>query len=138
MSPPSAFTIVKGALESSNKPVLERSYGSDEHISLYVMRLSNPIEEEDVLDQLFLHVEISKPTLSNSLQFLCGLYPDALGIHSVALRPSLQTPLLPTQYAGPSFGYQFHSFWVILFDSLYFGIKEVIFFSMYGNLQRSR
>ena len=38
------------------------------------------------ISQLLLHVDISKPGAGKSLQFLCGLYPDAVGIHSVCLR----------------------------------------------------
>ncbi|XP_020085960.1 mitochondrial acidic protein mam33-like [Ananas comosus] len=41
----------------------------------------------DSISQLFLHVDVSKPGREESLHFLCGLYPDAVGIHSVCLRP---------------------------------------------------
>jgi complement component 1 Q subcomponent-binding protein len=44
--------------------------------------------DEDV-NQFFLHVDVSKPGQDKSLHFLCGLYTDALGIHSVSLRPKL-------------------------------------------------
>lgn len=108
MSPPSPFSIIKGALDSEG-PVLKRSYGNEE-ISIYVMRLANIIpggdDEDDNINQLFLHVQVSKPGQKDSLHFLCGLYPDALGIHSVSMRPKLQSSgflVLPSQYNGPVF-----------------------------------
>ncbi|KAL1343115.1 hypothetical protein AAHE18_09G206100 [Arachis hypogaea] len=112
VGPPSPFTIVKGALDS-NGPVLKRNYG-DEEITIYVMRLAaNDDEDGDgggVIDQLFIHVDVSKPNQNECLMFLCGLYEDALGIHSVSMRPKLQESgggylLVPSQYAGPSFAY---------------------------------
>ncbi|KAK0592716.1 hypothetical protein LWI29_024175 [Acer saccharum] len=105
VSPPSPFTIVKGALEN-NGPVLKRSYGHEE-INLYVMRLAQHYDDDDVIDQLFLHVDVSKPGQKDSMQFLCGLYPDALGIHSVSLRPKLEAGGSlqdPSKYNGPVFG----------------------------------
>ncbi|ONK68832.1 uncharacterized protein A4U43_C05F16480 [Asparagus officinalis] len=58
------------------------------------MRLANIMpagaeddEDSDSISQLFLHVDVSKPGRSEGLHFLCGLYPDAVGIHSVCLRP---------------------------------------------------
>ncbi|XP_052204489.1 uncharacterized protein At2g39795, mitochondrial-like isoform X3 [Diospyros lotus] len=111
VNPPSPFTIVKGSLESSG-PVLKRAYGEEE-ISLYVMRLANIIPGggdddtgDDGINQLFLHVDISKPSQKDALHFLCGLYPDALGIHSISLRPKLETSgflMVPTKYNGPLF-----------------------------------
>lgn len=110
VSPPSSFTIVKGALDGSG-PVLKREYGSEE-ISLSVMRLANIVpgggedEDEDGINQLFLHVDISKPGQEQSLQFMCGLYPDALGIHSVAMRPKAESSgflVIPNKYNGPTF-----------------------------------
>ncbi|CAH2042913.1 unnamed protein product [Thlaspi arvense] len=111
VSPPKPFTIVKGALDGSG-PVLKRTYG-DEEISLYVMRLANYIpgggeddDDDDGINQLFLHVDISKPGQEDSLHFLCGLYPDALGIHSVSMRPKLENSgflVVPTKYNGPVF-----------------------------------
>lgn len=110
MSPPSPFEIVKGALDSRG-PILKRAYG-DEEISLQVMRLANIIrgggdeDGEDGINQLFLHVDISKPGQKDSLHFLCGLYPDALGIHSVSLRPKVDTSgflVAPIKYNGPAF-----------------------------------
>ncbi|CAL5363278.1 hypothetical protein ACSBR2_007147 [Camellia fascicularis] len=108
VSPPSSFTIVEGALDRSG-PVLKRTYG-DEEISLRVMQLANIIsgddDGEDGINQLFLHVDISKPGQKESLHFLCGLYPDALGIHSVSMRPKLETSgflVVPTKYNGPVF-----------------------------------
>ncbi|XWS51211.1 hypothetical protein CRYUN_Cryun12cG0157400 [Craigia yunnanensis] len=108
---PSSFTIVKGALDS-NGPVLKRTYGKEE-ISIFVMRLANIIsgegdgpEEEDGINQLFLHVDVSKPGQEDSLQFLCGLYPDALGIHSVSMRPKIDSSedfVVPSKYNGPVF-----------------------------------
>ncbi|XP_027333367.1 uncharacterized protein LOC113848167 isoform X2 [Abrus precatorius] len=107
VSPPSQFTIVKGALDSHG-PVLKRSYG-DEEVSIYVMRLSAPEDEEGAIDQLFIHVDVSKPSQNESLIFLCGLYEDALGIHSVSMRPKLKDSgyiLIPSQYTGPVFGFE--------------------------------
>ncbi|KAI8563338.1 hypothetical protein RHMOL_Rhmol03G0104400 [Rhododendron molle] len=110
VSPPSPFEIVKGALDSRG-PILKRAYG-DEEISLQVMRLANIIrgggdeDGEDGINQLFLHVDISKPGQKDSLHFLCGLYPDALGIHSVSLRPKVDTSgflVAPIKYNGPAF-----------------------------------
>ncbi|XWS47939.1 hypothetical protein CRYUN_Cryun13aG0029100 [Craigia yunnanensis] len=110
VSPPSPFTIIKGALDS-NGPVLKRTYGKEE-VSIYVMRLANIIhgegddpEEGDAINQLFLHVDVSKPGQEDSLHFLCGLYPDALGIHSVSMRPKLDSSedVVPSKYNGPVF-----------------------------------
>ncbi|XP_057980553.1 uncharacterized protein At2g39795, mitochondrial [Malania oleifera] len=111
VSPPSPFSIVKGALDA-NGPVLKRSY-NEEEISIYVMRLANIIPDgggeddgDDGINQLFLHVDVSKPGQKESLHFLCGLYPDALGIHSVSMRPKLESsgfPVVPSKYNGPVF-----------------------------------
>ncbi|KAL6845479.1 hypothetical protein ACP4OV_024974 [Aristida adscensionis] len=103
MSPPKPFTIVKGALDQASGPVLRRQYGdAGEEISISVARLANILpagadSDSDgaagdaamsgSISQLFLHVEIYRPASGKSLQFLCGLYPDAVGIHSVCLRP---------------------------------------------------
>lgn len=109
MNPPLPFTIVKGALDG-NGPVLRRNYG-DEEINISVMRLANIIpggdgDGDDDINQLFLHVDISKPGQSDSLHFLCGLYPDALGIHSVSMRPKVENGsslLVSSTYNGPTF-----------------------------------
>ncbi|KAJ8649602.1 hypothetical protein MRB53_002625 [Persea americana] len=114
INPPSPFSVVKGALDS-NGPVLRRSYG-DEEISISVMRLANIIpgggedeDDGDGINQLFLHVDVSKPGEDDlRLHFLCGLYPDAIGIHSVSLRPKIngdssQFVPPPTKYHGPGF-----------------------------------
>ena len=107
-SPPKPFTIVKGSLDQASGPVLRREYGdSGEEISISVARLANILPPDADADsdsdsdadaagwdggmsasisQLLLHVDISKPGAGKSLQFLCGLYPDAVGIHSVCLR----------------------------------------------------
>ncbi|WVZ68669.1 hypothetical protein U9M48_017583 [Paspalum notatum var. saurae] len=101
MSPPAPFTIVKGALDKPSSPVLRREYGEGEEISISVARLANILPAgadsdsdgagggggmSSSINQLFLHVDIAKPGTGKSLQFLCGLYPDAVGIHSVCLR----------------------------------------------------
>ncbi|XP_066315110.1 uncharacterized protein At2g39795, mitochondrial-like isoform X2 [Miscanthus floridulus] len=102
VSPPEPFTIVKGSLDQPSGPVLRREYGDDgEEISISVARLANILpagadsDSEGTgegggmsasISQIFLHVDISKPGTGKSMQFLCGLYPDALGIHSVCLR----------------------------------------------------
>ncbi|KFK29874.1 hypothetical protein AALP_AA7G190200 [Arabis alpina] len=107
VSPPSPFEIVKGALEG-NEAVLKKSVGNEE-ISLYVMRLAHgggDEEDDDGINQLFLHVAVAKQNQANSLHFLCGLYPDAIGIHSVSMRPKLESLDLsddPARYTGPSF-----------------------------------
>ncbi|BAT80706.1 mitochondrial acidic protein MAM33 [Vigna umbellata] len=104
VSPPSPFTIVKGALDSHG-PVLKRSYGEEE-VTVYVMRLLAPEDEDSATDQLFIHVDVFKPSQKESLIFLCGLYEDALGIHSVSMRPKLEDSgylLIPSQYTGPVF-----------------------------------
>ncbi|XP_010526127.1 PREDICTED: uncharacterized protein At2g39795, mitochondrial [Tarenaya hassleriana] len=107
VTPPSPFQIVKGSLEQ-NVPVLKRSFGKEE-ISLYVMRLSHVVgddEDDDGINQLFLHVDVSKPGQADSLHFLCGLYPDALGIHSISMRPKLEDSEMldvSTRYTGPAF-----------------------------------
>ncbi|XP_047335091.1 mitochondrial acidic protein MAM33 [Impatiens glandulifera] len=115
VNPPAPFTVIKGSLDSTG-PVLKRNYGEEE-ISLYVMRLANITsggvgddadESENGINQLFLHVDISKPGQKESLHFLCGLYPDAIGIHSVSMRPKLDNAAsgflhIPTKYHGPDF-----------------------------------
>ncbi|GAB4855200.1 hypothetical protein Ancab_023825 [Ancistrocladus abbreviatus] len=109
VNPPTPFTIVKGALDSDG-PVLKRTYKNEE-ISIYVMRLANIVpaggdEEDDGINQLFVHVDVSKPGQQESLHFLCGLYPDALGIHSVSMRPKLENSgflVVPKKYSGPLF-----------------------------------
>ncbi|KAF5939228.1 hypothetical protein HYC85_023487 [Camellia sinensis] len=74
------------------------------------MQLANIIsgddDGEDDINQLFLHVDISKPGQKESLHFLYGLYPDALRIHSISMRPKLETSgflVVPTKYNGPVF-----------------------------------
>ncbi|WCJ19169.1 Mitochondrial glycoprotein family protein [Euphorbia peplus] len=108
VDPPSVFTIVKGALDE-NGPVLTRVYGN-EQINIHVMRLMNilpgGVEDDDGINQLFLHVDVSKPGEEKSLHFLCGLYPDAFGIHSVSLRTKVgdsEVLEAPSAYNGPLF-----------------------------------
>ncbi|XP_039139560.1 uncharacterized protein At2g39795, mitochondrial [Dioscorea cayenensis subsp. rotundata] len=98
VNPPSPFTIVKGGLDRDG-PVLRGAY-KDEEISITVMRLANIVpadadDDENSINQLFLHVDVSKPSRADSLHFLCGLYPDALGIHSVCLRPKAESGAAP-------------------------------------------
>lgn len=112
VSPPTPFTILTGALDG-NGPVLKRSYGDNEEISISVMRLANIVsggdhddDDDDTINQLFLHVHVLKPKQKDSLHFLCGLYPDALGIHSVSMRPKADSSsflVVPAQYTGPVF-----------------------------------
>ncbi|PKA62135.1 Uncharacterized protein AXF42_Ash015019 [Apostasia shenzhenica] len=94
VNPPPPYTIIKGALDRDG-PALRREYKGEE-ITISVMRLANIIPEgaeddgddgDEAINQLFLHVDVSKPGREDSLHFLCGLYPDAVGIHSVSLRP---------------------------------------------------
>ncbi|KAH6802414.1 Mitochondrial glycoprotein family protein [Perilla frutescens var. frutescens] len=111
ISPPSPYVVVKGALDSGG-PVLKRTF-EDEEINISVMRMIDIIPGgsaddygNDNINQLFVHVDISKPGQQESLHFLCGMYPDALGIHSVSLRPKADTSgflVVPTKYNGPVF-----------------------------------
>ncbi|KAL6554601.1 hypothetical protein OROHE_007624 [Orobanche hederae] len=111
ISPPSPYTVVNGALDSGG-PVLRRTF-QDEEVNVSVMRMVDIVPggsgedySEDNINQLFLYVDISKPQLQESLHFLCGLYPDALGIHSVSLRPKADSSgflLVPSKYNGPVF-----------------------------------
>lgn len=111
VSPPSPFSILKDALKN-NGPVLKRTYGEEE-ISISVTRLVNIVpggdgddDDDDGINHLFLHVTISKPRSKDSLHFLCALYPDALGIHSVSLRPELTSSgfvVVPSKYSGPCY-----------------------------------
>ncbi|WOK97850.1 hypothetical protein Cni_G06558 [Canna indica] len=111
VTPPLPYSIVKGALERSDGQVLRREYG-DEEISISVMRRALAIPSRsgdtkdgaddlghDFINELFLHVSVSRPMRSNSLLFLCGLYPDAVGIHSVCLL----SKLTPGLYQGRVF-----------------------------------
>ncbi|MCL7035675.1 hypothetical protein MKW94_010911, partial [Papaver nudicaule] len=62
--------------------------------------------EEDDINQLLIHVVVSKPNRKESMHFVCGLYPDAIGIHSVSLTPKTQASQFlaaPDKYAGPTF-----------------------------------
>ncbi|KAK4593492.1 hypothetical protein RGQ29_017561 [Quercus rubra] len=114
VSPPASFTILAGALDG-NGPVLKRTFNDNEEINISVMRLANIIPagnvddndvDDDSINQLFLHVNVSKPGQQDSLHFLCGLYPDALGIHSVSMRPKAESSgilVVPSQYTGPVF-----------------------------------
>ncbi|KAK3228557.1 hypothetical protein Dsin_000438 [Dipteronia sinensis] len=77
---------LSGSRQNDSSALVKRSYGHEE-INLYVMRLAQQYDDDDVIDQLFLHVDVSKPGQKNSMRFLCGLYPDAMGIHFVSLRP---------------------------------------------------
>ncbi|KAL3838141.1 hypothetical protein ACJIZ3_022732 [Penstemon smallii] len=109
ISPPSPYSVVKGALDSGG-PVLKGEF-QDEEISISVMRMadfggSGDETGDDGINQLFLHVDISKPGQEESLHFLCGLYPDALGIHSVSLRAKAESSgylVVPSKYNGPVF-----------------------------------
>ncbi|KAJ6717437.1 MITOCHONDRIAL GLYCOPROTEIN FAMILY PROTEIN-LIKE [Salix purpurea] len=111
VNPPSEFSIVKSALDG-NGPVLTRTYGTEE-IKLSVMRMAYAVpggveddENDEDMNQLFLHVDVSKPGQDKSLHFLCGLYPDALGVHSVSLRPKLDSAEfleVTATYSGPHF-----------------------------------
>ncbi|KAL0557140.1 hypothetical protein IC582_005658 [Cucumis melo] len=112
VSPPSSFSIITGALDGHG-PVLTKNYGKEE-VNISVMRLSNIVRggggdnDDDDINQLFLHVSVSKPEQKDTLHFLCGLYPDALGIHSVSMRPKGESSgsgflLVPSSYNGPTF-----------------------------------
>ncbi|KAK6156229.1 hypothetical protein DH2020_010477 [Rehmannia glutinosa] len=111
ISPPSPYTVVKGALDTGG-PVLKGTF-QDEEINISVMRMVDIVPGgsaddygDDSINQLFVYVDISKPGLQESLHFLCGLYPDALGIHSVSLRPKAESSgflVVPSKYNGPVF-----------------------------------
>lgn len=80
----------------------------NEEISISVMRLAEPDveDDEDSVNQLFLDVCVSKPGWKDSMRFLCALYPDAIGIHSISLVPKEESPRfvkVPTEYGGPVF-----------------------------------
>ncbi|GFP96261.1 hypothetical protein PHJA_001770200 [Phtheirospermum japonicum] len=85
----------------------------DEEINISVMRMVDIVPggsgddySDDSVNQLFLYVDISKPGLKESLHFLCRLYPDALGIHSISLRPKAESSgflVVPSKYNGPVF-----------------------------------
>ena len=120
MDPPEPFEVVDG-----KSPVLRRSYGGGgEEIRVSAAR-SVSIHgggggDEDDLSEVLLHVEVSKPREDESLHFLCGLYPDALGIHSVFMGPKTgaggdsESPVVsPTAYNGPNFRYWL-LIWLIL------------------------
>ncbi|PIA54254.1 hypothetical protein AQUCO_00900655v1 [Aquilegia coerulea] len=130
ISPPAGFSIIKGALDNDG-PVLKKIYGENEEILITVMRLSNILpgvsgagdDDEDQLNQLFLHVDITKPGFTDSLHFLCGLYPDAIGIHTLSMRPKLRTPQFlatPNKYGGPGF----HDLDENMKDVMHFYIEE--------------
>ncbi|KAG0476444.1 hypothetical protein HPP92_013285 [Vanilla planifolia] len=112
VNPPSPYAIVKGSLVRDG-PALRREYNGEE-ITISVMRLANIIpagaeadddDGNESINQLFLHVDVSKSGNEDSLHFLCGLYPDAIGIHSVCLRPKTGTLSLPSmnKYQGRVF-----------------------------------
>ncbi|CAN6469533.1 unnamed protein product [Victoria cruziana] len=114
VNPPDPYTIVKGALDN-NGPVLRRTYEQEE-IRISVMRLANLVPEDaqeeaggDDINQLFLHVDVEKPGNDEVLHFLCGLYPDAMGIQAVSVRKKEKVPTaqavvcIPSCYQGPSF-----------------------------------
>lgn len=109
VNPPEPFTVIKGALEEDG-PVLRRKY-KDEQINISVMRLANIIpndaeDEEDghdAINQLFLNVSVSKSGRNEELNFLCGLYPDAIGIHSICLVPKGDLSKSATKYQGRDF-----------------------------------
>lgn len=112
IGPPKPFIVIKGALDT-DAPVLSRTFNNEE-IKISVLRLSvfGPNGEVDDSDeenfnQLFLSVAILKGDEGPALQFICDLYPDAMGIQSVAIKDrkdiSKQTLIIPQGYEGPSF-----------------------------------
>ncbi|KAK4778355.1 hypothetical protein SAY87_018542 [Trapa incisa] len=111
VNPPSPFTVMKGSM-GTDGPVLSRTF-NDEDITIYVTRLATILpggiaEDEgtdDDINQLFLHVSVWKPQQYDSLHFLCGLYPDAVGIHSVSLRSNSEASglVVASKYSGPVF-----------------------------------
>ncbi|KAK4743043.1 hypothetical protein SAY87_001044 [Trapa incisa] len=114
VNPPSPFIVMKGSIDTDG-PVLRRTF-NDEEITIYVTRLATILPggvgdddgTDDDINQLFLHVSVWKPQPDVSLHFLCGLYPDALGIHSVSMRPKAEAEasyliVAPSKYGGPVF-----------------------------------
>ena len=77
-------------------PVLSRTINQEE-IKVSVLRLS-------VLEK---NGEMDESNEGPTLQFICDLYPDAIGIQSVSLKDrkdiSKRTLILPKGYEGPSF-----------------------------------
>ncbi|KAI3458749.1 hypothetical protein Pfo_015412 [Paulownia fortunei] len=95
ISPPSPYIVVKGAHDSGVMRMVD-----------IVPGVSGDDNGDDSINRLFVHVDISKPGLQESLHFLCGLYPDALGIHSVSQRPKAESSgflVVPNKYNGPVF-----------------------------------
>ncbi|XP_011622696.1 uncharacterized protein LOC18432407 isoform X2 [Amborella trichopoda] len=121
INPPSPFSIMKGALDNDG-PVLRRSYSDNEDIQLSVMRLANLLPSEaqhqpeqgeengdEDIKQLLLHAHFTRTDRSNSLHFLCALYPDAMGIQAVSIRPR-NTNRSPPSFIGVPSEYQPASF----------------------------
>lgn len=112
IGPPKPFVVIKGALDTDG-PVLSRTFNHEE-IKVSVLRLAvfgqnGEVDDSDEenFSQLFLSVAILKGDEGPALQFICDLYPDAMGIQSVALKDrkdiSKRTLILPEGYEGPSF-----------------------------------
>lgn len=107
--PPPPFSVVERALERHGGPVLRRAYGEEE-ITIWVDRRSHILPggdgdaaaSGDVISELCLFVDVSKPGRERSLLFLCGLYPDGVGIHSICLKPNL-SPASTSTYQGRVF-----------------------------------
>ncbi|KAH9325714.1 hypothetical protein KI387_005892, partial [Taxus chinensis] len=112
INPPEPFVVIKGSLNTDG-PVLFR-YFNQEEIKVSVLRLANlgqtddqDDSDEENINQLFLIVVITKGGEGLALQFLCDLYPDAMGIQSISLKDtkdiSNRTIFLPKGYQGPDF-----------------------------------
>ncbi|KAG1358579.1 putative Mitochondrial glycoprotein [Cocos nucifera] len=107
--PPPPFSMVEGAMERQGGPVLRRAYGEEE-ITVWVDRRAHILPGRgavsaaacDVISELCLFVDVSKPGRELSLLFLCGLYPDGVGIHSICLKPSI-SPASISVYQGRVF-----------------------------------
>lgn len=110
--PPPPFSVVEGAMERQGGPVLRRAYGEEEIIVWGDRRAhilpggdgdgATSAAAGDVIRELCLFVDVSKPGRERSLLFLCGLYPDGVGIHSICLKPSL-SPASTSMYQGRVF-----------------------------------
>lgn len=99
-------------MERQGGPVLRRAYGEEEIIVWGDRRAhilpggdgdgATSAAAGDVIRELCLFVDVSKPGRERSLLFLCGLYPDGVGIHSICLKPSL-SPASTSMYQGRVF-----------------------------------
>ncbi|PQM42383.1 mitochondrial acidic protein MAM33 [Prunus yedoensis var. nudiflora] len=97
INPPSPFTVVQGSLDG-NGPALKRTFG-DEEITISVMRLANIVpgdggeddgaDDGDDINQLFLHVDVSKPGRRSLCIFFVGCIRTLWGFTLYPCAPNL-------------------------------------------------